>query len=156
MYELLLLRHAHAEPAMAGGDDFERPLSAAGRSAALEVARQLDAQQWRPERTLYSPARRAADTAALVCDALKLDHTSRQALAPLYLAKPGVLRAQLKAHHDGAHRLMIVGHNPGLSEWGVQLSDALAGQSLATAKYWHIALDPSEWQRRVLTGRRGA
>ena len=34
MRELILVRHAHAEPPAAGGDDHARPLSAIGRQEA--------------------------------------------------------------------------------------------------------------------------
>ena len=44
MRELILLRHAHAEPATAGQADIDRPLSAQGLAEAEAAGRWLAAQ----------------------------------------------------------------------------------------------------------------
>ena len=41
MRELILLRHAHAEPAAPGQDDFDRPLSLQGQAEAEAAGRWL-------------------------------------------------------------------------------------------------------------------
>jgi len=150
MHELLLFRHADAEAHSARVSDYQRPLSDAGRAAAASAGRRLARAPWRPQRLLYSPARRTAETAAILAKALELAGQQLQALPGLYLATPETLRSELKAHHGEAQRLLIVGHNPGLSEFGARLAARYAGQQLPTAAYWHITLDATDWQQRVL------
>ena len=62
MRELILLRHAHAEPAAAGQADIDRPLSAQGLAEAEAAGRWLAAQGLVPDRVLCSPARRARES----------------------------------------------------------------------------------------------
>jgi phosphohistidine phosphatase len=147
MHELLLLRHAEARPATLEGDDFQRPLTANGREAARAAARRLALLPWRPERMLYSPALRTRETATLIAEVLKLDQAVMREVPELYLATKQALRAALQAHHHHAQRLMIVGHNPGLSDWGAQLAVRHRGESLSTAGYWLIDFKAGAWQQ---------
>ena len=62
MRELILLRHAHAEPATTGQSDLDRPLSPQGLAEAEAVARWLKEQGLVPDRVLCSPARRTRET----------------------------------------------------------------------------------------------
>ena len=62
MRELILLRHAHAEPATTGQSDLDRPLSPQGLAEAEAVARWLKEQGLVPDRGLCSPARRTRET----------------------------------------------------------------------------------------------
>src|SRR5690606_31459629 len=50
MRELILLRHAHAEPATTGQSDLDRPLSPQGLAEAEAVARWLKEQGLVPDR----------------------------------------------------------------------------------------------------------
>ena len=147
MYELLLLRHAEAEPADLDGGDFQRPLSARGRDAALAAAARLTALPWQPQRLLYSAAARTAATATLIAQALKLDADTLQEMPELYLATPPALRAALRTCHGNASRVMMVGHNPGLSGWGAQLAARHGDKSLPTAGFWLIEFSGRQWQQ---------
>ena len=149
MHELLLCRHAEAQPATLDGDDFQRPLTASGREAARAAAARLAQLPWRPQRLLYSAALRTRETATLIAGEFKLDASALIEVAQLYLATPPALRAVLQAHHGDLQRLMIVGHNPSLSEWGAQLAARHRGQSLPTAGYWLIGFATAPWQQLV-------
>ena len=142
MVELLLLRHAEAEPAALDGEDFQRPLTARGRDAALGAAARLAALPWHPQQLLYSPAVRTAATATLIAQALKLDAHTLQEVPELYLATPPTLCRVVRIWHGNVDRLMIVGHNPGLSEWGTQLDARFAGHNLPPAGYWLVSGPP--------------
>ena len=147
MHELVLLRHAEASPAALDGDDFQRPLTASGREAARAAAARLAQQSWRADRLLYSPAVRTRETAVLIAEAQRLEGAQLIAVPELYLATPRVLREVLQIHHAQARQLMIVGHNPGLSEWGAGLAAQHTGEGLPTAGYWLIEFTDSLWQR---------
>jgi phosphohistidine phosphatase len=149
MYELLLLRHAKAKPAALDEGDFQRPLTGGGREAALAAAARLAQLPWHPQRVLYSSAARTAQTAQLLAGVLGLKAALLIDVPELYLATPQALRAALQAHHGDLKRLMIVGHNPGLSEWGGQLAARHAGDSLPTAGYWLIKFAPGPWRKLI-------
>ena len=70
MRELILLRHAHAEPATPGQSDLDRPLSPQGLAEAESAARWLKEQGLVPDRVLCSPARRTRETLEAVMDAI--------------------------------------------------------------------------------------
>ena len=62
MRELILLRHAHAEPAAAGQDDHQRGLSATGRAEAQAAGDWLREHGLQPDRVLCSNATRTRET----------------------------------------------------------------------------------------------
>ncbi|WP_266168594.1 SixA phosphatase family protein [Dyella subtropica] len=112
MHELILLRHAEAQPAHAGGDDLGRRLSGRGEQEARAAGHWLAKHKLHPDRVLCSPAERTKATAALALAALG------KAPEPLlsddiYDATPGELLALLDQHGD-AGTVMLVGHNPGI------------------------------------------
>ena len=111
MRELILLRHAHAEPPRVGQADLDRPLSAEGLAEADAVATWLRDKSLVPDRALCSPARRTRETLDTVIEAVG---SLEQRLEPsIYEAMPGTLAGLLDAHRD-AERVLLVGHNPGL------------------------------------------
>jgi phosphohistidine phosphatase len=111
---LLLLRHAQAEAARAGQDDMDRPLSAAGRTEALDAADCIAAADLRVDTILVSPALRTRETATIV--AAKLDIASVMQCEPtLYLAAPEALLLPVQRCPADAQTVLMVGHNPGLS-----------------------------------------
>ncbi len=148
MHELILMRHAEALPAAIDADDFTRPLSDAGRLAAARAARKL-ATGTAIERVLYSPAQRTSDTAAIVAKALALGRARLQEVPELYLATPGTVRAAIARGHGHASTLLIVGHNPSLSELGGELAAKFSNAHLATAGFWRLPFDERTW--RTLT-----
>jgi phosphohistidine phosphatase len=144
VHELILMRHAKAAPASIDGNDFDRPLTAAGRTAAAQAARQLAGV--RIARLLYSPARRTQETAAIVAAQLHLAAALLQAVPELYLATPAAIRAAVRAHRGAASHVLIIGHNPGLSELGGELGERYADRHLATAGVWRLPMDATGWR----------
>ena len=113
MRELILLRHAHAEPAENGLADIDRPLSPHGLAEAEAAGRWLLEQRLVPDRVLCSPARRTRETLEAV---LGLTGYVEQRLDErVYDATPGTLAALVDEQRD-VERLLLVGHNPGLEQ----------------------------------------
>jgi len=129
MKRLVLLRHGEAGPAGALGSDFARPLTPHGRAQALQAAHRLQQAHCVPESILASPALRARETAAIAAA-----HLERlQALRFEASAYPGTPEALLQLVGTLSERigtLLLVGHNPGLSELACRLA-ALAGRQEA-------------------------
>lgn len=147
MPELILMRHAAAVPAAADAADFARPLSVPGRAAALQAAHRLAAAHVTVDRVLFSPARRTHETATIVAQALALEASSLQAVPELYAASPQALRDAIARCHAQAVTLLVVGHNPGISEFGQQLGAGADHAGLATAAFWRVAFDAEGWRR---------
>jgi len=126
MRQLWLLRHAEAEALRAPLTDFERALTARGRAQALAAAERLLQLGLCPDLLLASPAARARETATIVARRLQcLQAIDYQ--PPLYQASAAALLAALQRCEAGVHAVLLVGHNPGLSDLVQQLAQPLAG-----------------------------
>jgi phosphohistidine phosphatase SixA len=66
MRELILLRHAHAEPATPGQADLDRPLSPVGLAEAEAAGKWLKENNLLPDCVLCSPARRTETLEAVL------------------------------------------------------------------------------------------
>ncbi|TAL74872.1 MAG: histidine phosphatase family protein [Rhodanobacter sp.] len=112
MHELILLRHAEAEPPATTGTDSERALSERGEREALDAGRWLAGHGAHPQRVLCSPTRRTRQTAELALAAFSAP-PAVQSADEIYDASPGELLALLDQHFD-AESVLLVGHNPGI------------------------------------------
>ena len=121
--ELILLRHAHAEPQSGGGGDAERPLSLRGEAEADAAAAWLAAHGL-PDRVVVSPARRARDTAQRVL--AQAGYVDTREDPRIYEATPGTLLDVIADHRD-CERLMLVGHNPGFESVAALLATGQSG-----------------------------
>ena len=124
MRELILLRHAHAEGAVAGQDDADRPLSPEGRAEAEAAGRWLKEHGHAPERVLVSPSRRTKETLEQVLSVL--GYVEQREDRRIYEATPGTLMQVADEHRD-IGRVLIVGHNPGLEQMAALLASGQSG-----------------------------
>lgn len=120
---LILLRHAHAEPARAGQADAERPLSPEGEAEAQAGAKHLAALP-RPDRVLCSPAARTRATAEGVL--AQLGYIDLRLEPDIYEATPGTLMDLVESHAE-VETLLLVGHNPGLECLAALLATGQSG-----------------------------
>jgi phosphohistidine phosphatase SixA len=127
--ELLILRHAKAEPLAPGGTDFERPLADKGRRQAKEVRDWLAKHKAKPARVLCSPSARTRETAALALPEVEPDYDPA-----IYEATPGTLLALVDTAADSG-LTVLVGHNPGLEQLVTLLAEGHSdeGRGLPTA-----------------------
>lgn len=105
------------------------------------------------ERLLYSPAQRARETATIVARELSLATAMLESVPELYGATPQALRETIERLHGGVPILMVVGHNPGISDFGWELASDHSHDHLPTAGFWRLPLDTGRWQ--LLTHRAG-
>jgi len=124
MRELILLRHAHAEPSALGQDDFDRPLSRQGLAEAEAAGAWLKSHNLLPDRVVCSSARRARETLEQV---LQVTGFVEQRQEPrIYNASPGLLMEVADEHRE-CTRLMLVGHNPGMEQLVALLNSGQSG-----------------------------
>ena len=109
--EIILVRHAHAEPATPGQDDIARVLTLRGEAEADAADAWLKQHSAQPARVLCSPAARAKETCERVLAAI--GYADVRSEARIYEATPAALIRVLDEHAD-ANPLLVVGHNPGL------------------------------------------
>ncbi len=111
MCELILLRHAHAEPTGIGQTDFDRPLSQQGMIEAEAAGHWLCKQHLIPDRVLCSPARHTRETLEAIVAVL--GDVEQRLEERLYEATVGTLMALADECRD-VDRLLLVGHNPSM------------------------------------------
>jgi phosphohistidine phosphatase len=142
MKTLLVLRHAKSSWSDSTIDDHARPLNPRGLRDAPRVGTLVREQELTPDLLIASDAVRARETAAAVARAA--GYTREILLDPsLYLADPEAIYAVLGARGAHTNRIMIVGHNPGLSQLVAQLTGD--DEELPTAGLAHIALPIQRW-----------
>ena len=158
MRRLILFRHGKAETAGPSGGDRERPLAERGGADSAVTAQWLSETGFAPDLVLVSPALRTQETwdaARPWFPAARAEPRER-----LYLAAPETIRDVLAAAPVEADTVMVIGHNPGLQEFGVDLvSDGGAPRAQArhmqdgfpTAAAWVFRLrnDGEPWLEAV-------
>ena len=124
MRELILLRHAHAEPASTGQADLDRPLSPEGLAEAEAAGRWLRENQLVPDRVLCSPSRRTRETLEAVLGAV--GYVDQRLEPAMYEATSGALAALADANRE-VERLLLVGHNPGFEQLAALMHSGQSG-----------------------------
>jgi phosphohistidine phosphatase len=115
MDELYILRHGIAvEPGTPGIADDDRPLTPEGRRRMRQIARGLRRLDLRPDRIVTSPLPRASATAEVVAGAMEATHELETADVLRAGSDARAIRDWLRGRTES--RLMIVGHNPSLTE----------------------------------------
>ena len=149
--ELLILRHAKSAWDTPAATDFDRPLNGRGKRDAPRMGTWLHDQGLAPDHVVASPARRARQTARRVCKAIGFDPDGIDWQPRIYLAGVPTLLDVLADCPEGARRVLLVGHNPGLEELleylgGAALEPPPGGNRLPTATVARLKL-PDDWGR---------
>lgn len=139
--QIILVRHAHAEWPNYLGRDFDRPLTARGMEEAEATGRAILVAGYLPEVLVASAARRTRQTAEIIAAELKLPADAVRFLDVLYNATPQVLRDEARNAAAEATPVLMVAHNPGVSE----LARVLADDPEAPA------FKPADWRLLPLT-----
>jgi phosphohistidine phosphatase len=143
---LTLMRHADTRWKDPGVSDLERPLTRRGSAAAETMARRLIDLQLVPELMLASPARRTQQTAEILAREFALPARRVVREEALYLASAADLLRVAQATGPRVHHLLIVAHNPGVSELMGLLVPDEADDGLAAGAVCSIGFEAPEWQ----------
>lgn len=114
--KIFLLRHATAELRRLQLSDRDRRLTTDGHKEVAEAAKALVKLKVRPDAILASPYRRAWDTALGVTPSLPGGHKPLELAALAPGSNPTRLWTELRKHAS-ARALLLVGHEPLLSEF---------------------------------------
>ena len=127
MKTLILVRHSHAESRSDGIGDFERPLSRRGMEDAVKVASSLQRKKIIPDRILASAAERAAVTATIIAEHLGISADNIEYSRLLYYSSPKTIMNFIYGMASEVKTVMIVAHNPGISDLVRSLSSGSTG-----------------------------
>ena len=144
MKTLTLLRHAKSSWKNTGLSDRDRPLNKRGEKDAPEMGRRIDVAGVRPSLIVSSPAVRAWSTAKIVADILNYPTEFLQREKQLYLASLDDLLDVVVQQDEGFNNLMIVAHNPGLTDFANFLCPGLTN-NLPTAGVVSVTIDQDSW-----------
>jgi phosphohistidine phosphatase len=115
MKQLYLLRHGIAQPhGTPGVAENDRRLTPKGRKRMREVAAALRRLDLKLDRIITSPLPRARETAEIVAEVLEIE--SRLETCEALSADRDAASLQVWLPSRAEERLMLVGHNPSLSD----------------------------------------
>lgn len=144
MLRLIIMRHGEAESEV-GSSDHRRRLTPRGQQDARAVGRSLVAAGWVPEAGFVSDARRALETQAWVAESLPGVAWTQN--GRLYLCPHQAVLDQLREAAGDRSTLMVIGHNPGLSDLVVVLTGEPV--RLDTANAALLEVDAESWADAV-------
>lgn len=121
--QFIIVRHAHAEWPDFHGPDFDRPLTSRGLADARATGRAIHAAGHRPTTLLASPACRTRQTAELLAEELQLPPGAVRYIEALYNASASTLEEEVRRAADGNSLVLLVAHNPGVSNLARVLAD---------------------------------
>ena len=145
MRRLLLVRHAKSsrdDPALA---DRDRPLNERGLHDAPRMGERLAKRDLRPDLIVSSPALRALTTARLMAQKLDYDAEAIVVNESVYAATPDALVEVIRALRDEPKCVMLVGHNPEMSELARRWSSDI--DELPTCAVVALRFDIRSWSK---------
>jgi phosphohistidine phosphatase len=149
--QLILLRHAKSSWDDAVSD-VDRPLAVRGERDAPRMGKRLKARRARPVLILTSHAARAHRTAELVAQTLKIGRRGLKIEHALYLASPDEILGVVAGQDDALSCVLLVGHNPGLTELVNRLLPDLALDNLPTSGVVAVDLTTASWRDAATAG----
>lgn len=144
MLRLILLRHGKSSWDEALLDDFDRPLAPRGLRNVPEMGRRLARRGIVPDLVVSSTAVRALATARGVAREIGYREDRIRPAPELYLASPDEILAVIHNVPAGIQALMVVGHNPGLTELANRLDD-IRIDNMPTAAMLCVEFTAAEW-----------
>jgi len=122
MKTLYLLRHAKSSWDFEDLSDHDRPLNKRGRHDAPLMGRELASHEVTLDLIISSSAVRALTTASLVAKELEYDTENISINEAIYGAGKEELLTSIQQTPDNIANLMLVGHNPEITELANSLS----------------------------------
>jgi len=141
---LTIVRHAKSSWKNASLSDKKRPLNRRGDRDAPLMGERIHEHGIRPSLIVSSPATRAWTTAKIIATAINYPREFLQKEDTLYLASLHEILDIVVAQDSGFNNLMLVGHNPGMTDFANFLVPGLTN-NLPTAGVVSVQIDRDDW-----------
>lgn len=148
MKTLTILRHAKSSWKDTGLSDHDRPLNKRGERDAPIMASRIQQAGIRPSLILSSPAVRAWTTAKLVAKNISYPIEFLQRDERLYNAGVRRIIDVLTEQDIGFSSIMIVGHNPGFTDFANYLVPGLT-HNIPTCGVVSVTVDSDDWNLKA-------
>ncbi|MFN8310311.1 MAG: hypothetical protein U0T73_10155 [Chitinophagales bacterium] len=147
MKTLVLLRHIKSGK-LTPVPDFERTIVEERRPDMNKVTAALRNTKFSPERILSSPSVRTRQTAEAFCTEYGLNSEQVTYIDNLYEASLEDIVEALKTLPDSVNNVVIVGHNPSITEAANRLSNARV-DNVPTCGVVGIHFDGNSWKEAL-------
>jgi phosphohistidine phosphatase len=123
---IVLVRHSKAENRNPSISDINRPLTEEGRADSIKMANLLRKEDIKPDLVLSSSATRASQTAELFSTVLKTETKDINLSRELYYCSAKTILDRIVGLPEYIKCVIIVAHNPGISDLARGLSSGRA------------------------------
>ncbi len=141
---LILVRHAQAEPYSPAVKDEERELTSSGLADASRLGIKLKSLQVNPQLIMSSPAYRTVTTAQLLAEQLNYEQDKIKIEPTLYESAMRHLMSAVNGLSEKHSTVIIVSHNPNITYMAEYLTQEIIG-TLPTGGAVNIQFEDRTW-----------
>lgn len=143
--DLYLVRHGKSDWSVHGQKDYDRPLNDRGHRDSPRMGAIIAKMGISPGMLISSPAVRARMTAEYFAEQLQFEEDRIQYIDDIYEASVRILLNCINQFDDQYEKIMLFGHNPGLTYLVEYLSNEQP-ENIPTAGVVHIHFPLDSWQ----------
>lgn len=142
---LIMMRHAKTNVVAPGQLDFDRTLTNRGHRNTAEMAERLKEQHLIPGLIIASPAKRTQQTAEGMAEVLGYDKEKIKWVKKLYHCSIPVFEEVIYEIADAVKTVLIIAHNPGISDFVNELSHSFSAGDIPTGAIVTARFDAQHW-----------
>jgi len=147
---LILLRHTKSDWGDFSLPDFDRPIKKDRVDDAKDMANKLKSLDLYPDLIICSPAKRTRQTVEYFCDKLKYDYDNIEFDKRIYESTAEDVLQVIRETDAGVKTLMVVGHNPSLTDLANMFSENSIAEVPTTGVVW-LEFSIKNWEIYKLT-----
>ena len=147
MKTLYVVRHAKSSWLNVGTADFDRPLNDRGLRDAPEMVRRVLKRRRDIDLFVSSPAKRAAETCKIFCEAYEVDASKILYIDALYHASATTMYEVVRAFSDRYHNIAMFSHNPGITDFVDSLCENVRVDNMPTCGVFAVEADIKSWSQ---------
>lgn len=146
MKQLIIVRHAKSDWGDESLKDIDRPLNERGYSDAYTLSKWFYTHHEVPNLIISSDATRALSTAMIFSRALGIPSERMLIESKIYESTADTLKKVIANLDDAASRVMLFGHNPGITNLVNELSNDLFFDNIPTCGIISFQFDINSWK----------
>lgn len=146
MKELVLIRHAKSDWGNEYLKDIDRHLNERGYSDAYLLSKWFAKNQAAPNLILASTATRALNTALIFARAMEFNMTDFKLEKDIYESTVPTLLSIIKKQNDTKNKIMLFGHNPGITNLCNDLCKDVFFENVPTCGIVSISFKSESWK----------